>query len=69
MFKMPRIERFEIALNVNMLTMNAYNKMNFNYIIQIEWGIKRLKCKWKCQMKRFDATKPKYIYFFKQQLS
>jgi len=60
---MPKIERFEIALNANMPTMNAYNKMHVDYIIQFEWGIKGLKCKWKCQMKRFDATKSKYIYF------
>jgi hypothetical protein len=45
-----------------MLTMNAYNKMHVDYIIQLDWGIKGLKYKWKCQMKRFDATKPKYIF-------
>jgi hypothetical protein len=37
MFKMPKIERFEIALNANMPTMNAYNKMHVDYIIQFEW--------------------------------
>ncbi len=60
---MPRIERFEIALNANMPTM----KMHVDYIIQFEWGIKGFKCKWKCQMKIFDATKPKYIIFLKQK--
>jgi len=30
----------------------------------VEWGIGGLKRKWRCFMKRFDSTKPKYAHLF-----
>jgi hypothetical protein len=30
----------------------------------MEWGIGGLKGKWKCHMKKFDSTKPKYAHLF-----
>jgi hypothetical protein len=32
--------------------------------MQVEWGISGVKRKWKCFMKRFNSTKPKYVDFF-----
>jgi hypothetical protein len=30
----------------------------------VEWGIARLKRKWRCFMKRFDSTNSKYTHLF-----
>jgi hypothetical protein len=30
----------------------------------MEWGIGGLKRKWRCLIKRFDSTKPKYAHLF-----
>jgi hypothetical protein len=30
----------------------------------MEWGINGLKRKWRCFMKRFNSTIPKYMHFF-----
>jgi hypothetical protein len=65
MFIMQKIRKQRIVPNVNMDAMHAYNKMHLGYRVQIEWGIGRLKRKWKRFMKRFDSTKPKYSYLFK----
>jgi hypothetical protein len=45
--------------------MHAYNKMHVGYKVHVEWGIGRLKRKWRRFMKRFDNTKPRYSHLFK----
>jgi hypothetical protein len=49
-------------LNVDHATMRAYNKMHVGFKVQVEWGIGGLKKQWRCFMKRFDSTKPKYAH-------
>jgi hypothetical protein len=44
--------------------MQTYNKMHASFKVQMEWGIGGLKKKWRCLMKRFDSTKPKYAHLF-----
>jgi hypothetical protein len=67
MFIMRKIRKRRIAPNVDMDAMHAYNKMHVGYRVQVEWGIGRLKRKWKRLMKRFNSTKPKYSYLFKSR--
>jgi hypothetical protein len=38
--------------------------MHVGFRVQVEWGIGGLKRKWRCFMKRFDLTKPKYAHLF-----
>jgi hypothetical protein len=38
--------------------------MHANFKVQMEWGIGGLKRKWRCLIKRFDSTKPKYAHLF-----
>jgi hypothetical protein len=34
----------------------------------VEWGIGRLKRKWRRLMKRFDDTKPRYSHLFESRI-
>jgi hypothetical protein len=65
MFIMRRMGRQELQSNVDHGVVDVYNKMHVGFRVQVEWGISGLKQKWKCLMKRFDATKPNYPIFSK----
>ncbi len=39
--------------------MYAYNKIHVGCIMHVEWGMGRLKPKWKILMKCFDSTQQK----------
>jgi hypothetical protein len=43
---------------------NVYNKIHVGYKVKVEWGIGRLKYKWRQLMKHFDFTKSKYNHLF-----
>jgi hypothetical protein len=64
MFIMRRIGRWELAPNGDHVVVRTYNKMHAGFKVQVERGIGGLKRKWRCLMKRFDSTKPKYAHFF-----
>jgi len=64
MFIMQTIGQWELALNVDRVVVQAYNKMHASFKVQAEWGIGGLKRKWRCLMNRFDSTKPKYAHLF-----
>jgi hypothetical protein len=64
MFIMRRIGQWELAPNADHAAMRTYNKIHVNFKVQMEWGIGGLKKKWKCFMKMFDSTKPKYAHLF-----
>ncbi len=61
---MWRIGRQELMPNANHVIMQTYNKMHANFKVQVEWGMGGLKRKWRCLIKRFDSTKPKYAHLF-----
>ncbi len=65
MFIMWTIGRWEIAPIAYMDIMHAYNKMHVGYRVHMEWGIGRMKRKWRRFMKSFDNTKPIYSHLFK----
>jgi hypothetical protein len=59
------IRQQELKPNVDHAKMRAYNKMDASFRVKVEWGISGLKRKWRCLMKRFDSTKPKYAQLFR----
>jgi hypothetical protein len=68
MFIIRRIGRREIAPIAYMDITHAYNKMHVGYPrVHVEWGIGRLKRKWRRLMKSFDSTKPRYSHLFKSR--
>jgi hypothetical protein len=64
MFFMRKIGQWELMPDIDHAVMGAYNKMHVSFKVQVEWGISRLKRKWRRLMKRFDSTKPKYAHLF-----
>ncbi len=67
MFIMQRIGRRKIAPITYMDIMHAYDNMHVGYRVHVEWGIGRLKRKWRKLMKSFDSTKPRYSHLFKSR--
>lgn len=65
MFVMQQLGKHEFASRHDLNVVHAYNNMHVRYKVQVEWGIKVLKWKWKRFMKHFDSTKPKYSHLFK----
>jgi hypothetical protein len=45
-------------------SMLGLNKMHVRFKALVKWGIDGLKRKWKCFMKIFDSTKPKFSHLF-----
>jgi hypothetical protein len=58
MFIMKHVGRKELALNANQNAFKTFKKMN------VEWGTGALNGKWKCLIKQFNSTKPKYTHIF-----
>lgn len=61
-FFMHKIKCWELTPYFNHFVMWTYNKMLEGFNMQVKWGIRGLKRKWRCFMKRFDSTKSKYSY-------
>lgn len=55
------IGQAEVPTSANLEVINAYNKMHSRCNIVVEWGIRGLKRKWRCLMKRYDCTRDKYM--------
>jgi len=64
MFIMQKIGWHELVLDDDHVVMRAYNKTHVGFKVQVERGIGGLKRKWRCLMKKFNWTKPKYAHLF-----
>jgi hypothetical protein len=64
MFIMFQLRKPELAHGHDQNVINAYNKMHVGYRVKMEWGIGRLKWKWKKSIKHFNSTKSKYYHLF-----
>jgi hypothetical protein len=68
-FIMKKMGKWKLPPNVDHGVVHAYNKMRVGFKVQVEWGIGGLKWKWKCLMKIFDSTKPKFSHLFQATCS
>lgn len=64
MFIMCMIGWWELVQDVDHDVVHAFNKMRVNFKVQVEWGFGGLKRKWRCFMKNFNSTKPRYTHLF-----
>jgi hypothetical protein len=52
-------------LRIDLYVIKEYKKMHVIRLkVRVQWGIGKLKCKWKRLMKHFDFIKEKYNHLF-----